>query len=122
MTRESGHSRTSVILKSIEVSRKRRREEEEEEVELHRMMMEEQVEWLEERQVFQRKRNTGVSPGGTNTTGREKYEDNVPGRMLHDPQLTLTKNMYEAVSGSVLINFPENFRMNKRLARDWWTN
>ena len=46
MTRDSGRSHTLVILKSIEVSRKRRRKEEEageeekEDVELHRMMVE----------------------------------------------------------------------------------
>ena len=61
VTKESRHSRTSAILKSIEISRKRWREEEKEEVELHRTMMEEQVEWLEECQVFKHKRTTGVA-------------------------------------------------------------
>ena len=87
MTRESGCSRTSVILKSIEISKKRWREEEEEEVEFHRMIMEEQVEWLEEYQVFQYKRNTCAWLGGTNITGRAKYEGSVWDRMLCDPQL-----------------------------------
>ena len=85
MNRDSERARTLAILKSIKVSRKRRREEED--IELHRMMEEEQVEWLKECQVFQRKRNTGVSPGGTSTTERGKYEDSVWGRMLRDPQL-----------------------------------
>ena len=58
-------------------------------VELHRMMMEEQVEWLEECQLFQRKRNIGARSGGTTTTGRAKYEDSVWGRILRDPQLSV---------------------------------
>ena len=82
-----GRSRLSAIIKSIKASRKRRREEEEEDAERYRRMMEEEDEWLEEWQVFQRKRNTGARPGGTNTTGRAKYEDSVWGRMLRDPQL-----------------------------------
>ena len=83
MTRESERSRTSAILNSIEVSRKLRRVEEEDKI--HSIMMEKQVERLEEYQVFQRKNNTGAQPGGTQTTGRVKYEDRVWGGMLRDP-------------------------------------
>ena len=92
MTRGRGRSRTWAILRSIEGSRKRRREEEEEEedAERYRKMMDEEEEWLDECLVFQRKRNTCARPGGTNTTGRAKYEDSVWGRMLRDAELRVT--------------------------------
>ena len=95
MTRRRGRSRIWAILESIDNHRKRRRqeeeEEEEEEAERYRMMMmeEEEEEWLEECQLVLRKRNTGMRPGGTNTTGRVKYDDSVWGRMLRDPQLSV---------------------------------
>ena len=98
MTRGREHAYTWVVFKSIEDRRKRRRleeeeeeEEEEDDDERQRMMMEEEEEeeWLEECQIFQRKRNTGKRPGGTNATGRAKYEDSVWGTMLRDPQLSV---------------------------------
>ena len=62
-------------------------EEDEEDVMIYRMLMEEEdLEWEE---VYKKQyRNTGKRPGGTNATGRVKYEESVWGLMLRRPELS----------------------------------